>query len=74
MRGKGSQVNEKGAQRACTDKYFMTCKPRMFYGNEGVVGLTRWIEKIDSVFEISSCIEGSTVKFVACTFPDVTMS
>lgn len=34
-----------GIQRACTYKDFINCKPRTFYGNEGVVGLTRWIEK-----------------------------
>nr|GEV28866.1 hypothetical protein [Tanacetum cinerariifolium] len=34
---------------------FMKCHPLNFKGNEGVVGLTRWIEKMESVFNISGC-------------------
>ncbi|GJZ75914.1 putative reverse transcriptase domain-containing protein [Tanacetum coccineum] len=34
---------------------FMKCQPLNFKGTEGVVGLTRWIEKIESVFNISGC-------------------
>lgn len=46
----------------------------MLSRNEGVVGLTRWIEKTKSVFEINSCAEESKVKFVACNFQDAAMS
>nr|GEU50138.1 hypothetical protein [Tanacetum cinerariifolium] len=34
---------------------FMKCQPFNFKGTEGVVGLTRWIEKMESVFQISGC-------------------
>ncbi|GKB89814.1 putative reverse transcriptase domain-containing protein [Tanacetum coccineum] len=34
---------------------FMKCQPLNFRGIEGVVGLTRWIEKMESVFNISGC-------------------
>nr|GEX44542.1 hypothetical protein [Tanacetum cinerariifolium] len=34
---------------------FMKCHPLNFKGNEGVVGLTRWIEKMKFVFNISGC-------------------
>ncbi|GJR34356.1 putative reverse transcriptase domain-containing protein [Tanacetum coccineum] len=34
---------------------FMKCQPLNFKGTEGVVGLTRWIEKMKSVFNISGC-------------------
>ncbi|GJZ50214.1 hypothetical protein Tco_0604404 [Tanacetum coccineum] len=34
---------------------FMKCQPLNFKGNEGVVGLTRCIEKMESVFNISGC-------------------
>ncbi|GJS49913.1 putative reverse transcriptase domain-containing protein [Tanacetum coccineum] len=34
---------------------FMKCQPLNFKGNEGVVGLTWWIEKMESVFNISGC-------------------
>nr|GEZ28082.1 hypothetical protein [Tanacetum cinerariifolium] len=41
--------------RPCFYANFMKCHPLNFKGNEGVVGLTRWIEKIESVFNISGC-------------------
>nr|GEY67053.1 putative reverse transcriptase domain-containing protein [Tanacetum cinerariifolium] len=49
-------------------KTFMTEKPHPFNGIEGVVGLRRWIEKIEHVFEISKCAEGDKVMFAASTF------
>nr|GEU36415.1 putative reverse transcriptase domain-containing protein [Tanacetum cinerariifolium] len=36
-------------------------------GIEGVVGLTRWLEKIESVFQISNCTVACQVKFASCT-------
>ncbi|GJV56488.1 putative reverse transcriptase domain-containing protein [Tanacetum coccineum] len=41
--------------RPCFYVDFMKCQPLNFKGNEGVVGLTRWIEKMESVFNISGC-------------------
>ncbi|GJV43099.1 putative reverse transcriptase domain-containing protein [Tanacetum coccineum] len=43
------------------------CQPLNFKGNEGVVGLTRWIEKMESVFNISGCVIENHVKFATCT-------
>ncbi|GJW76694.1 putative reverse transcriptase domain-containing protein [Tanacetum coccineum] len=34
---------------------------------EGVVGLTRWIEKMESVFNINGCAIENQVKFATCT-------
>ena len=65
--GNGSQP------RACTYKEFRGCKPKPFLGNEGLVGLTRWIEKMESVFEFSFCSEESKVRFDAYTFKDTTL-
>ncbi|GJU54884.1 putative reverse transcriptase domain-containing protein [Tanacetum coccineum] len=42
--------------RPCFYADFMKCQPLNFKGTEGVVGLTRWIEKIESVFNISGCV------------------
>ncbi|GJR79502.1 hypothetical protein Tco_0150287 [Tanacetum coccineum] len=39
-------------------------------GTEGVVGLTRWFEKMESVFSISNCPATSQVKFATCTLQD----
>ncbi|GJS11021.1 putative reverse transcriptase domain-containing protein [Tanacetum coccineum] len=36
----------------------------------GVVGLTRWFEKMESVFSISNCTAASQVKFATCTLQD----
>ncbi|GJS94773.1 putative reverse transcriptase domain-containing protein [Tanacetum coccineum] len=44
------------------------CKPHTFKGTEGVVGLKRWFEKIEQVFEICKCAEDDKVKFAMCTF------
>lgn len=71
--GESSQGNNQGAPRACMQKDFINCKPKTFDGNEGVVGITRWIEKTKSIFEISYCAEGCRVKFVAYTFGDKAM-
>ncbi|GJV64734.1 hypothetical protein Tco_1475562 [Tanacetum coccineum] len=45
----------------------MKCQPLNFKGTEGVVGLTQWIEKIESVFNISGCAIENQVKFATCT-------
>ncbi|GJV10536.1 reverse transcriptase domain-containing protein [Tanacetum coccineum] len=36
-------------------------------GIEGVVGLTQWFEKMESVYSISNCIVACQVKFATCT-------
>ncbi|GJR92053.1 putative reverse transcriptase domain-containing protein [Tanacetum coccineum] len=41
--------------RECTYQDFLKCKPLIFKGTEGVVGLTRWFEKIETVFHINNC-------------------
>ncbi|GJZ51850.1 putative reverse transcriptase domain-containing protein, partial [Tanacetum coccineum] len=46
----------------------MNGKPHPFNGTEGVVGLRRWIEKIEQVFEICKCAEEDKVMFAASTF------
>nr|GEZ79252.1 hypothetical protein [Tanacetum cinerariifolium] len=38
--------------QGCSHKTFMNGKPHAFNGTEGVVGLRRWIEKVEQVFEI----------------------
>nr|GFC44429.1 reverse transcriptase domain-containing protein [Tanacetum cinerariifolium] len=44
------------------------------HGNEGVVGLTRWIEKMESVFNISACAIENQVKFATCTLLDAALT
>ncbi|GJV88701.1 reverse transcriptase domain-containing protein [Tanacetum coccineum] len=53
--------------RPCFYADFMKCQPLNFKGTEGVVGLTRWIEKMESIFNISGCAIENQVKFATCT-------
>ncbi|GKE79847.1 hypothetical protein Tco_1549847 [Tanacetum coccineum] len=54
--------------RECTYKDFLNCKPLNFKGTEGVVVLSQWFEKMESVFHISNCAVENQVKFATCTF------
>nr|GEX18357.1 hypothetical protein [Tanacetum cinerariifolium] len=40
--------------RDCTYTDFWKCQPMSFQGTKGVVGLTRWLEKMEYVFQISN--------------------
>ncbi|GJZ26924.1 putative reverse transcriptase domain-containing protein [Tanacetum coccineum] len=46
------------------------CQPLNFKGTEGVIGLTRWFEKMETVFYISNCPEVYQVKYATCTLLD----
>ncbi|GJZ59893.1 hypothetical protein Tco_0615709, partial [Tanacetum coccineum] len=52
--------------RECTYQDFMKCQPLNFKGMEGVVGLIRWFEKMETTFYISNCPEKSQVKYATC--------
>nr|GEZ50317.1 nucleic acid-binding, OB-fold protein [Tanacetum cinerariifolium] len=53
--------------RECTFQDFLKCKPHTFSGTEGVVGLTRWFEKMETVFNISNCASKYQMKYATCT-------
>ncbi|GJS01175.1 putative reverse transcriptase domain-containing protein [Tanacetum coccineum] len=53
--------------RECTYQDFMKCKPLYFKGTEGVVELTQWFERMETVFCISNCPVENQVKFSTCT-------
>nr|GEU89804.1 putative reverse transcriptase domain-containing protein [Tanacetum cinerariifolium] len=42
-------------KRECTYTDFLKCQPMTFKGTEGVIGLTRWVEKMESISQISNC-------------------
>nr|GFB81638.1 hypothetical protein [Tanacetum cinerariifolium] len=52
--------------QGCSYKTFINCKPHSFNGTKGVVGLKRWFEKMEQVFEICKCAKDDKVKFVMC--------
>nr|GEV04667.1 hypothetical protein [Tanacetum cinerariifolium] len=51
----------------CTYPDFMKCKPLYFKGTEGVVELTQWFERMETVFRISNCTVENQIKFATCT-------
>ncbi|GKD18593.1 reverse transcriptase domain-containing protein [Tanacetum coccineum] len=51
----------------CTYQDFMKCKPLYFKGTEGVVELTQWFERMETVFRISICSVENQIKFSTCT-------
>ncbi|GJY53155.1 putative reverse transcriptase domain-containing protein [Tanacetum coccineum] len=74
VNGDGSQNSRSGTERPtrtpreCTYKDFLNCHPLNFKGTEGVVVLSQWFEKMESVFHISNCAPENQVKFATCTF------
>nr|GEX21645.1 reverse transcriptase domain-containing protein [Tanacetum cinerariifolium] len=56
--------------RACSYIDFLKCQPLNFRGTEGVVSLSRWCKKMESVFHISGCAIENQVKFATCTMLD----
>ncbi|GJV00696.1 putative reverse transcriptase domain-containing protein [Tanacetum coccineum] len=72
--GDGSHNSDTGIRgtvrtpRECTYKDFLNYKPLTFKGTEGVVVLSQWFEKMESVFHISNCAVENQVKFATCTF------
>nr|GEZ29909.1 hypothetical protein [Tanacetum cinerariifolium] len=53
--------------RECTYQDFMKCQPLYFKGIEGVVELTQWFERMETVFRISNCLAENQIKFATCT-------
>ncbi|GJR43313.1 putative reverse transcriptase domain-containing protein [Tanacetum coccineum] len=64
--GTGSRRTERAA-RECTYNDFLKCQPLNFKGTKGVVSLTQWFEKMESVFHISNCTVACQIKFATCT-------
>ncbi|GJU18240.1 hypothetical protein Tco_1146206 [Tanacetum coccineum] len=65
--------NGRGAMpvaRVYTYQDFMKCQPLNFKGTKGVIGLTRWFEKMKTVFHISYCPEVYQDKNATCTLLD----
>ncbi|GJV54108.1 reverse transcriptase domain-containing protein [Tanacetum coccineum] len=64
--GTGGRRTER-VVRECTYQDFMKCKPLYFKGTKGVVELTQWFERMETVFRISNCPVENQVKFSTCT-------
>ncbi|KAK1419215.1 hypothetical protein QVD17_28377 [Tagetes erecta] len=47
----------------CTLKYFNSCGPTKFIGNEGATGLLQWFESMESTFVNCGCPENLKVRY-----------
>ncbi|GKE86705.1 hypothetical protein Tco_1560447, partial [Tanacetum coccineum] len=71
--GKDSYDSEMGVRRQaplareCTYPDFMKCKPLYFKGTKGVIELTQWFERMETIFCISNCTVENQIKFATCT-------
>ncbi|GJR43242.1 hypothetical protein Tco_1311345 [Tanacetum coccineum] len=80
LNGDGSQGSGSGITRPvrptheCTYTDFLKCQPMNFKGTEGVVGLTQWFERMETVFNISNCAVKNEVKFATCTLHGVALT
>ncbi|XP_071714674.1 uncharacterized protein [Rutidosis leptorrhynchoides] len=66
----GTNSNKTTNTGGCTYKTFLSCEPHSFNGTEGLVGLTHWFEKLESVFRISGCRDADRMKFASCKLSD----
>ncbi|GJY24097.1 putative reverse transcriptase domain-containing protein [Tanacetum coccineum] len=57
-----------GNRVGCSYKEFLACNPKEYDGKGGVVVLTRWIEKMESVHDMSGCSVDQKVKYSAGLF------
>nr|GEU44567.1 reverse transcriptase domain-containing protein [Tanacetum cinerariifolium] len=55
------------AQEECTYKDYLNRGPLKFKGTEGVICLTQWFERTESMSSISNCTVKNQVKFASCT-------
>nr|GEW79978.1 reverse transcriptase domain-containing protein [Tanacetum cinerariifolium] len=55
--------NGNGGNNGCSYKTFIACNPKEFDGKGGAVALTRWIEKIESVFDNIGCTTNQRVSY-----------
>ncbi|GKC19776.1 RNA-directed DNA polymerase, eukaryota [Tanacetum coccineum] len=60
--------------RECTYPDFVKCKPLYFKGTKVVVELTRWFERMETVFRISNCTMENQIKFTTCTLLGSTLT
>nr|GEV68586.1 reverse transcriptase domain-containing protein [Tanacetum cinerariifolium] len=60
--------------RKCSYKEFISCQHFNFKGTNGIVGLIRWFERIESAFSCSTCTEDCKVKFATGTLTEKALS
>ncbi|GKC42672.1 hypothetical protein Tco_1060394 [Tanacetum coccineum] len=67
----GDAVNDNirgNVSRGCTYKEFLACNPKEYDGKGGAIVYTRWIEKMESVQDMSGCRDSQKVKYTTGSF------
>nr|GEY09992.1 hypothetical protein [Tanacetum cinerariifolium] len=77
-RGQGNGRNQNGdvvnvnirgdVSRGCTYKEFLSCNPKEYDGKGGAIMYTHWIEKMESVQDMSGCKDNQKVNYTAGLF------
>ncbi|GJX63131.1 reverse transcriptase domain-containing protein [Tanacetum coccineum] len=57
-----------GNRVGCSYKEFLACNPKEYDGKGGAVVLTRWIEKMENVQDMSGCSNDQKVKYTTGSF------
>nr|GEV16562.1 putative reverse transcriptase domain-containing protein [Tanacetum cinerariifolium] len=57
-----------GNREGCSYKEFLACNPKEYDGKGGVIVLTRWIEKMENMQDMSGCSIDQKVKYTASSF------
>ncbi|GJX72393.1 hypothetical protein Tco_0309564 [Tanacetum coccineum] len=68
IRGDVRNVIENNDCRGCTYMKFLACNSKEYDGKGGSVVYTRWIEKIESVQDMSGCGDNQKVKYTTGSF------
>ncbi|GKE49477.1 hypothetical protein Tco_1480735 [Tanacetum coccineum] len=61
-------VIENNDHKGCTYKEFLACNTKEYDGKGGFVVYTCWIEKMESVQDMSGCGDNPKVKYTASSF------
>ncbi|GJU42606.1 putative reverse transcriptase domain-containing protein [Tanacetum coccineum] len=64
----GNHGNNQGNNRNQNRNEFLACNPKEYNGKGGVIVYTRWIEKMESVQDMSGCRDNQKVKYTAGSF------
>nr|GEU44128.1 putative reverse transcriptase domain-containing protein [Tanacetum cinerariifolium] len=57
-----SEAKAEELEDTCDRYEFLACKPRDFDGKGGTIVFTRWIDKMESVMDISGCVNNQRVR------------
>ncbi|GKB25652.1 hypothetical protein Tco_0865053 [Tanacetum coccineum] len=68
IRGDVGNVTKNNDRRGCTYKEFLACNPKEYDGKGGAIVYTCWIEKMESVQDMSGCRDSQKVKYIAGSF------